>query len=134
MREREGGSHSLWSDNTRHASKIKSHLVPSVSRSSPIISFTHNTTVRWDKQQNRRSCCRVMYTWKNRQPSRVIGDPNRVTRQARIFTSVTESNVGQEEDLNLFIRGVYTRRLREGEERGRKERNQQEAEGREGGM
>lgn len=49
------------------------------------------------------------------------GDPNRVTRQARIFTSVLESNVGQEEDLDLFIRGVYTCRLREAKEGGRRE-------------
>lgn len=75
-----------------------------------------------ERKDKWRSCCRVVYTWKNRQPSRVKVDPNRVTRQTRIFTSVIESNVGQEEDLNLFIRGVYTCRLREGEEGGRRER------------
>lgn len=73
------------------------------------------------RRDKRKSCCQVVYTWKNRQPSSVKGDPNRVTRQARIFTSVLESNVGQEEDLDLFIRGVYTCRLREAKEGGRRE-------------
>ncbi len=57
-----------------------------------------------------------MYTWKHRQPSSVIGDPNRVTRQARILARILESYIRQVEHLDLFVRSVHTCRLRETKE------------------
>lgn len=54
-----------------------------------------------------------MYTWKHRQPSSVIGDPNRVTRQACILARILESYIRQVEHLDLFVRSVHTCRLRE---------------------
>lgn len=57
-----------------------------------------------------------VYTWKHRQPSSVIGDPNRVTRQACILARILESYIRQVEHLDLFVRSVHTCRLRETEE------------------
>lgn len=54
-----------------------------------------------------------MYTWKHRQPSSVIGDPNRVTRQACILARILESYIRQVEHLDLFVCSVHTCRLRE---------------------
>lgn len=47
-------------------------------------------------------------TWKHRQPSSVKGDPNRITRQARILPSIFKSNIGQVENLYLLICSVNT--------------------------
>lgn len=49
-----------------------------------------------------------VYTWKHRQPSSVIGDPNRISRQARILPSILVSDIGEVEDFNLLVRGVNT--------------------------
>lgn len=53
-------------------------------------------------------------TWKHRQPSSVIGDPNRITRQARILPSIFKSNIGQVENLYLLICGINTCGLERG--------------------
>lgn len=47
-------------------------------------------------------------TWKHRQPSSVIGDPNRITRQARILPTIFKSNIGQVENFYLLICGINT--------------------------
>lgn len=70
-----------------------------------------------------------VYTWKHRQPSSVIGDPNRITRQASILPSIFKCYIGQVENFYLLICGVNTCSLeeeeekREGESRRVKERN-----------
>ena len=69
-----------------------------------------------------------VYTWKHRQPSSVIGDPNRITSQARILPSILQSYIGQEEDFNLLIRGVNTCGLGEGEEDEEEEEEEQDEE------
>lgn len=71
-------------------------------------------------------------TWKHRQPSSVIGDPNRVTRQACILARILESYIRQVEHLDLFVRSVHTCRLRETEEETQEKRKMEmlEVEGR----
>lgn len=61
-----------------------------------------------------------VYTWKHRQPSSVIGDPNRITRQARILPSIFKCYIGQVENFYLLICGVNTCSLEEEEKRRRK--------------
>lgn len=58
-----------------------------------------------------------VYTWKHRQPSSVIGDPNRITRQARILPSIFKCYIGQVENFYLLICGVNTCSLEEEEEK-----------------
>lgn len=47
----------------------------------------------------------------------MIGDPNRITRQARILPSIFKSYIGQVENLYLLICGVNTCGLRRGRPR-----------------
>lgn len=63
-----------------------------------------------------------LYTWKHRQSSSVIGDPNRITRQARVLPSILKCYIGQVENFYLLICGVNTGCLRE-EEQEEEERN-----------
>lgn len=79
-------------------------------------------------EKERRGQYEDIYTWKHRQPSSVIGDPNRITRQARILPSIFKSYIGQVENFYLLICGVNTcglgrgRRGGRGKERGRRKR------------
>lgn len=68
---------------------------------------------------------RAVYTWKNCQPCRVKGYPNRITRQARIFPSILKSYIPNIENLNLFVRGINTGGLenREAREKARQHRD-----------
>lgn len=63
-----------------------------------------------------------VYTWKHRQPSSVIGDPNRITRQARILPSIFKCYIGQVENFYLLICGVNTCGLGEMENRKEEEK------------
>lgn len=69
-----------------------------------------------------------VYTWKHRQPSSVKGDPNRITRQARILPSIFKCYIGQVENFYLLICGVNTcglgRRRREGSGGGGEEKRE----------
>lgn len=75
--------------------------------------------MREREKGNRRQYMGV-YTWKHRQPSSVIGDPNRITRQARILPSIFKCYIGQVENFYLLICGVNTCGLEEEEKKRRK--------------
>lgn len=74
------------------------------------------------RENEKRGQYENIYTWKHRQPSSVIGDPNRITRQARILPSIFKSYIGQVENFYLLICGVNTCGLGRGRRR-RKKRN-----------
>lgn len=76
---------------------------------------SHNTEMTMlIEEKGKRGQCTSVYTWKHRQPSSVIGDPNRITRQARILPSIFKCNIGQVENFYLLICGVNTRGLGRG--------------------
>lgn len=76
-------------------------------------------------EENRRA--EEEYTWKHRQPGRVISVADRVPRQASVLARVLERHIGQEENLQLLVGGVNTGRLWRRRRRKREERSEPEA-------
>lgn len=67
------------------------------------------------------------YTWKHRQPGRVVSIADRVARQASVLARVLKRHIGQEENLQLLVGGVNTGRLWRRRRRKREERSEPEA-------
>lgn len=67
----------------------------------------YNATSLRENEKRERQYTSV-YTWKHRQHSSVIGEPNRITRQARILPSIFKCYIGQVENFYLLICGVNT--------------------------
>lgn len=67
------------------------------------------------------------YTWKHRQPGRVVSIADRVPRQASVLARVLKRHIGQEENLQLLVGGVNTGRLWRRRRKKREERSEAEA-------
>lgn len=72
--------------------------------------MTHSVQLRTRMRQNKgkEKQNTSVYTWKHRQPSSVIGEPNRITRQACILPSIFKCYIGQVENFYLLICSVNT--------------------------